>query len=223
MKIQQVGNETPSATDVILSAIRAQMLDLYTFMPATVLDYDALLQTCTVQPAFKASYIDPPITESLPKIQDVPVIFNRSSSRGAQFPLKKGDGVGLMFSQRSLDDWFSKSNSVVDVELTSARTHDINDAVAIPGLFSDAGKLSGLKDAYQIFSDKIWIGDPEAAPIVITSPSPSTIDLELVQVMTTLFTHLALPLLSAMGPVTFDPKVAADFASIKTALEALTP
>ena len=219
MKIRQVGNQTPSETDIILSAIRSQMLDLYTFMPATVLDYDALLQTCTVQPAFKATYIDPPKTESLPKIQDVPVIFNRSSTRGAQFPLKKGDGVGLMFSQRSLDDWASKSNSVNDVQLTSARTHDINDAVAIPGLFSDAGKLSGLKDAYQIFSDKIWIGDPDGIP----DPTSTLSEVELIQGITKLLEMLDLPLVSAMGPVNFGPIAKPVIAGLKTTLEALTP
>lgn len=219
MKIQQVGNETPSETDIILSAIRSQMLDLYTFMPATVLDYDALLQTCTVQPAFKATYIDPPKTESLPKIQDVPVVFNRSSSRGAQFPLSKGDGVGLLFSQRSLDDWFSKSNSVDDVLLTSARTHDITDAVAIPGLFPDAGKLSDLKNAYQIFSDKIWIGDPTA---ISTIPSDLP-EVEIVQMMALLMEKLQLPLVSSMGPVNFDPTVIPLFAAMQSMLEAMTP
>jgi len=217
MKIQQVGNQTPSATDVILSAIRSQMLDLYTFMPATVVEYDALLQTCTVQPAFKATYIDPPVSESLPQIFDVPVIFNRSSSRGAQFPLSKGDGVGLVFSQRSLDDWFTKGGEVL---LTSARTHDISDAVALPGLFSQQGVLSGLKDAYQIFSDKIWIGDPEGTP----DPASTLSEVELVQAVSKIIEKiLEKPLVSSMGPVNFDPTVVTTLAGVQTTLDGLVP
>lgn len=71
---------------------------------------------------------------SAPLISNVPVIFPSSSFGGKKiritFPVSAGDGVLLLFSQRSLEGWLSGDMQSPD----DPRMFDISDAIAIPGL-----------------------------------------------------------------------------------------
>lgn len=126
-------------------------------MPATVEQYYPATQTVDVQPALKSTLISPPSTVKRPKLLGIPVMFPKSSGNTIHIPLKKGDGVGLIFCQRSLDDWKAVGGltSVQDVRL-----HDLTDAVAIAGLdivprtIPEAAKMSVLVD------DGLYIGKP---------------------------------------------------------------
>lgn len=155
---EQIKNETPDLVDIILSAIRANQLELNTCMPAVVRSYDAEKQTATVQPSFKRLQTDPRKFVSRPEIDDVPVVFPRAGGRGIVFPIAEGDAVMLVFSQRSLDTWLDNGG---EIDLKETRLHNINDAIAIPGLYSEGGALvpQPIADGTELRGDKILIGN----------------------------------------------------------------
>lgn len=168
MTMTQLGNQTPTITEVIKEAIRENQLELNTMLPAEIIDYDALTQTCTVQPSLRRTSIDPPKVVSRPEIEDVPVIFPRSGTGGVFFPLEPGDGVMLIFSQRSLDDWIDTGG---EVQVRDTRLHDLTDAVALAGFYPTSGAISPpqASDATELRGDKILIGNTGLAsqPLVL--------------------------------------------------------
>lgn len=210
---QQTGSETPDWMDVVKDQIRTDRLELNTSLPGIIEEYDPSTRTAAVRPAIMRTTVD---GENLrrPLLLEVPVVFPYSGTKGITFPLEVGSPCLLVFSQRSIDDWVT--NRVEDI-VTDTRLHDINDAFCIPGPSSpDAGTP---KDAFQINWDKIWIGDEESAALPL-SGIPNT---EVIQFFAKVLELFETPLVSAMGPVNFDPAVVLQFAEMKSALEALTP
>ena len=67
-------------------------------------------------------------------IPNVPVVWPRTSEFIFHAPLIRGDGVLLIFSERSIDDFLS-AESGQEVTPTDPCMHSIRDAIAIPGLF----------------------------------------------------------------------------------------
>jgi hypothetical protein len=192
---RETGFESADLGDVILNAIRSAQLEINTAMPATVTSYDNATQTCTVQPSFKRIFIRNEQVVSRAEISDVPVMFQRAGSYSFTYPIAAGDPVLLIFSQRSLDDWLDFGGEVV---LTDTRLHNINDAIAIPGLFPATGAMVPPPlTAAQVSGPKVFVGDPAGliTPIATAAggpagallPSaPTTIPvgkLELVQIM----------------------------------------
>src|SRR5699024_8745233 len=57
---------------------------------------------------------------------------------GLTMPLQSGDGVLLIFADRSLDEWKRSGGPVAPAD---RRQHELTDAIAVPSLlpFSDAG------------------------------------------------------------------------------------
>lgn len=162
-RIRQTGDEDPDIVDIILDAIRSNQLEINTFMPGVVTSYEALLNTVSVQPSFKRTMIDPPELVRRPELTDVPVVFPRTATGGLSFPIEVGDPVGLIFSQRSMDDWLLTG---LEGQVFDSRLHDINDAIAIPGLQSKLDlPLIPLQDGFvELRGEKVFIGDP--TPVV---------------------------------------------------------
>lgn len=180
-------------------------------MPATVEEYYPDTQTVDVQPVLKSTLITPPSTVKRPKLLGIPIIFPKSSGNTIHIPLKKGDGVGLIFCQRSLDDWKTVGGltSVQDVRL-----HDLTDAVAIAGLDITPRTIPEPDKMSILASEGLWIGNPEGTG----APAASVNESELLQALEALTKAIyEVPLISAMGAVNFDPSVVLKF----QALEAL--
>ena len=116
-----------------------------TAIPAFVVSYNAQKQTVDVQVPFVDYYeqagTDEPQTHAWPELPDVPVIFPRGGDWSISWPLKKGDNVLLVFSQRSIDDWYI-TNGQGSVSPQDLRAHDISDAFAIPGPPTDQTALN---------------------------------------------------------------------------------
>lgn len=150
-------HEVDTIEAYIADEIWANQLELNTFMPANVIAYDAINQTVDVQPLLNTTYISPPMSVKKPQLLGIPIIFPKSSGNAIHIPLKKGDGVGVIFCQRSLDEWKTKGDvtSVLDTRL-----HDFTDAVAIAGLdirprqIPEPDKMSVLAD------NGLYIGKP---------------------------------------------------------------
>ena len=134
--------DTPSDTDLIQKAIRAQLARVHTALPGVVQSYDPDSQTATVQPAvqFKARDKDGAITDyEAPAIPNVPVAFPGAGDFSIVWLLEAGDTVLLVFCERSLDEWRSTAGS--SHAARDVRRHDLSDAVAIPALRSPAAPV----------------------------------------------------------------------------------
>jgi len=122
---------TPSLENVIRDAFKALLSDTHVCMPAIVLKYDHKKQLADVQPVFKKKYRDGTIVDR-PKIFNVPVVHPRAGNAIVHMPIKAGDSVMLVFSDRSMDRWQSNGGYI---EPKEKRQHHISDAIAYPGLY----------------------------------------------------------------------------------------
>ncbi len=131
---------TPTFTDVLRLAVGQRLRDLHVSMPGRVESYDAATQEASVQPLIKVALSDGK-SATLPVINGVPVIWPRGGGAILSFPIQPGDTVLLVFGERSLDEWLQQGGEVAPAD---PRSHDLSDAVAIPGLypFSEPGEAS---------------------------------------------------------------------------------
>lgn len=129
--------------DAIEDAIRSRLSIIHTCLPAQVEEYDHETAKASVKPLLKRKYVDDEEAE-YPVIANVPVVWPRTSKAIMHFPLERGDGVLLVFSERSLDTWLSDDMGNLQPPSTR-RKFDLSDAIAIPGLwpFTSTTPLSG--------------------------------------------------------------------------------
>ncbi|MCP3944602.1 MAG: phage baseplate protein [Desulfobacteraceae bacterium] len=120
--------DTPSMTEVIESIINRCLVDLHTSLPGIIQSYDPEKKKADVKPALKRQFKNNQL-EELNLITDVPVAFLQTNNFIFSIPLKKGDEVLLIFSERSLDKWL-KSGKTINPE--DPRKFDLSDAIAIP-------------------------------------------------------------------------------------------
>lgn len=136
---------TPELENVLDQAIEYYLQDLHTCMPARVVTYDEKKQMVDVQPSIKrvVRHADgSEVSEQLPIIPNVPVVFPRAGGFFISLPIKKDDQVMLHFSHTSLDNWLSGSGGVTDPE--DVRCHDITDAIAVPGLYTFSKAINDI-------------------------------------------------------------------------------
>ena len=114
--------------------------DLNTAMPGRLVSYDPATNRATVRPALPKRLAS---GEELaaPAVMEVPVAWTAGGGASLTFPLKPGDGVLLLFAQRSLEGWLSGNDAAPD----DPRRFALSDAVALPGL--RARGLSGDPEA----------------------------------------------------------------------------
>ena len=196
-----MANEVLNARSQMLELIRANNLELNTFLPGTIKKYYPETQTADVQPDIMRTLVSPPSVESRPVIFDVPLIYPRSGNVYIHIPIKEGDKVGLIFSQRSLDEWLETGE---ETYVRSSRLHDLSDAVGLIGLDISNNSVP-LPDSEKLIlgsEDGIWIGKPSG------SGAPETLGIsesELFQALSAFMTILkTTPLTSSMGPVVYD-------------------
>ena len=146
--------------EVLLKAIETAQASMWTALPGTIVSYNNLEQTCSVQPTIQLlQYFrtDPPegtvpgydkVTRSapidLPVLVDVPILFPAGGGYTITFPVAVGDEVLVVFSSRCIDAWWAlgttpeqKAQPQMDM-----RTHDLSDGIAILGLRNKTRMLS---------------------------------------------------------------------------------
>jgi len=113
--------------------IESILSDINTSTPGVIVSYDAAKNRAIVKPDIPKWLADDDELAT-PKIVEVPILWPASSGGKTSFtmPLKAGDGVMLMFTQRSLEGWLSGSKEMPD----DPRQFDLSDCIAIPGLQS---------------------------------------------------------------------------------------
>lgn len=108
--------------------LEEEFKNLYTALPANIQSYDAQTKRATVIPAIKTWYEDDSY-DSYPIVADVPVLMPSGGGYTITMPIKKGDAVLLVFSQRGIENFkktFQESNPTTSL-------FDLHDAVAIAG------------------------------------------------------------------------------------------
>lgn len=107
--------------------------NINTSMPGVVKAFDPARSMAVVQPAIKVRLQDDTERE-LPDILDVPVVYPAGGGYAITFPVRVGDPVLMLFSQRGLTEW----KRTLDVASADRGVfHSMGDAVAIPGFGAD--------------------------------------------------------------------------------------
>jgi hypothetical protein len=120
------------ANQVFNTLVDQRIKDIHTCIPGQIESFDGI--RANVKPLIKKLYVDDE-EEELPVISSVPVVFNSSSNMQLTYPLNKGDGCMILFSERGLDKWMDSGR---DSAPTDRRKFDLTDAICVPGLWSPA-------------------------------------------------------------------------------------
>ena len=137
--------------DTILDGRQAQM---HTAMPGHIVSYNSATMTCSVQVGIQGVQRMQDGTRknvSIAPIIDVPVHFPGGGGHTMTFPVKPGDECLIIFSERSIDNWFQHGGTMPPSDF---RMHDINDAFALVGTRSQGNTLPNVAtDTVQMRSD----------------------------------------------------------------------
>ena len=132
--------------DQINQSARSATEDMHTALPGEIKSYDPDKGVATVLP--KAKFTKPDgSTMDFPEISGVPVMFPQSKNVTIAWPIKKGDGCLLVFSEQALDYW------MYGKETDTKLKFDLTNAIAIPNLTSGGNstmKLACDEDAVAI-------------------------------------------------------------------------
>ena len=101
---------------------------LYTSLPGIIQSYDLNTKRAKVLPAIKRLFTDNS-TRSLPVIIDVPIITPSGGGYLISMPLKKGDTVLLIFSQRGITNFKKQYQEALPTDSLL----DLHDAIGISG------------------------------------------------------------------------------------------
>lgn len=115
-------------SEAITRAFTNLMENVHTSIPGKIVTYENRI--ASVKPMVQRKLSDGTFLD-LPIIEEVPVIFPGATNVGLSFPLTEGDPVFILFTERSIEDWFSTGNNS---QPQDPRRFSLTDAVAIPGI-----------------------------------------------------------------------------------------
>lgn len=123
------------------------------------------------------------VQEAHPIITGVPFVMPWGKSAGLllSVPVNIGDDVLVIFADRSIDNWQATGKTSAPAEPVIPRTHDLTDAIAIPGIFNDVtGKTVAQYDSQAISlrntSGSVSIKVTQNAAIMDYSGTTVTVD-----------------------------------------------
>lgn len=160
-------------SDLLRAAINSALSEVHTCLPGRIEDYDHTTQKASVLPLLSRR-LRTGEEEGRPVVSCVPVVFPRCGGASLTFPVKKGDGCLLVFSERSLDAWLDQGGVVAPDD---PRRHDITDCIAIMGLypFSEASPQDNNTDVLLKYNSANIRIQPSGA-VSITAPAGLTIN-----------------------------------------------
>ena len=136
-------NETPNLANTIKMIIDEAMLSVHTWLPAQVTQVLGN-QKVNIQPLLQIRVLNPNISPTTPNtvLQNLPIIQNVmvQTPMGANYYIKTPIAVGdygiALFCERAIDNWSNiQQNSSPIVDPGDNRTHNLTDAIFIPGLY----------------------------------------------------------------------------------------
>ena len=134
---------TPDNAEMLVYMLDSTFLDVHVALPAQVQAYDAATQTATVELGVRRVLQDEqgaPVTEELPVLENVPVVFQRGGGFFVSFPIAAGDTGTVMFNEASIDQWLSRSGE--QVSPGDDRRHSLTGGQFIPGITPANKRLS---------------------------------------------------------------------------------
>ena len=166
----------PTLAQLLQQAIDNRLMDVHTALIAKVESYDAETQQVNVSPVLKRQVKTLEgawVSEQLPVLCNVPVLFPRAGRFFISFPIQPGDFVQLVFNEVSIDEWVTDKASAVSYD----QRFTLQGAVAIPGIYAQSQALSdahetnlvlGQDNGLQIHIDnqKIRLGSHDASEAV---------------------------------------------------------
>jgi hypothetical protein len=120
-------------SDAIRGVLLGWQAKLWTALPGIILSFNGQAMTVEVQPAIQARVQAADGSYSwvnLPKLLDVPIVFQGGGGYMLTFPVAPGDEALVIFSSRCFDDWWLVGEVQQQAEL---RMHDLSDGFAIVG------------------------------------------------------------------------------------------
>lgn len=112
--------------------------------PGIVQSFNAQEMTCVVQPAIQARVSAKDGTVSyvnMPLLLDVPVFFPGGGGCSLTFGVAEGDECFFAIADRCIDGWWQNGGIQAPME---ARMHDLSDAFAFVGVFSQPRVLPSV-------------------------------------------------------------------------------
>lgn len=109
--------------------------------PGIVQSFNPIEQTVTVQPTIREEIAKEDLSKewvSLPLLLDVPINIPRAGGYSMTLPVKEGDECLVIFLDTCMDAWWSYGGVQNQLE---KRRHDLSDAVAILGLWSQPNAI----------------------------------------------------------------------------------
>jgi hypothetical protein len=155
-------NNTPTLARILTETVQSGLGRMRVCLPARVLAYDASIQAVKVQPLIRELYEDEEgasQSEDLPPIHRVPVVFPGGGGFRVTFPIQVGDIVLLVFADKSIDAWLASGGTT---NPAPGRSHDLADAIAIPGLHNFKTPRANAPD------DTMSVGSDTGATIEFT-------------------------------------------------------
>ena len=124
-----------SFAEAVENSIHAIVERIHTCIPGRIVSYDGhAKRTAVVQPVVRLPTPTGPLLD-IPGIFSVPVVFPSTAAGSLVFPLVKGDGVLICFSEVGMGAFLSSQTGDVS-DPGSNHHHALTDAIAIPGLWS---------------------------------------------------------------------------------------
>lgn len=120
---------------------------IQTCLPGIIKSYNSTNMTCTVLPTIQATrYKTDETQENLdyPILLDCPVQFPSGGNCTITFPIKVGDECLIVFSSRSIDNWWYYGKVM---PLTSVRMHDLSDGFVIVGVKSVPNVIPNISNS----------------------------------------------------------------------------
>ena len=196
--------------DVINLAIREKLVDTRTACPAIVEKYDHNKQRVRVRLSINRGYQQYKFDDII--LEDVPAVFPRHENAGLSYPIKKGDQVMLLFTDRDLAQWKKSGAGFCP---RSNELHPLSGAVAIAGLYPNDKPFKQKKEATELVGKQMFVGDVDA-PLITLTTVPGTIPVDLVSIL-----NYVVELIGQLGTSVGVTTITNDAANIKLALEKL--
>ena len=152
--------QTPTLAQLLKHAIDNRLLDVHTALIAKVERYNAEKQQVDVAPVLNRRIQNTEgewVSEQLPVLCDVPVLFPRAGGFFIFLPIKPGDFVQLIFNEVDIEDWLENAPSTIACN----ERFTLRGAMAIPGVYPEA---RALRDAYK---DSLVLGKEKGLQIHI--------------------------------------------------------
>ena len=131
-----------SLSKLIKKAINASLKQVHTCLPAVIISINTTTHLIDVQVTIKRKLKGKLVL--LPVLQGVPLRHLRTSIFSITIPVKVGDHVMLLCSERSIDTWLTEGGIQDPVDV---RKFSLNDAFAIPNMYDQTEIISEPMDA----------------------------------------------------------------------------